>query len=181
MLGLRPVARVPYVEDDAAGPPDLVAEIRARRGGGLLNLDRMLLHSPALARGWNGHLGAVRSGLELSPCLRELAICAVAVLNGADYEFEQHLDPFLQAGGSAAAAQALRTVGTAGFAASLFSAPELATLQLTVEMTRGVAVSDSTFARMRTQLRNDQHLVELIAVIATYNMVARFLVALKIE
>jgi alkylhydroperoxidase family enzyme len=181
MLGLKIMARIPYVEDDAAGPPELVAEIRARRGGGLLNLDRMLLHSPALARGWNGHLGAVRGGLGIPAALRELAICAVAVLNGAEYEFEQHLRPFLQAGGTAAAAAALRTLGSAAFDAAPFSAAERATLQLTEEMTRSVSVSDATFERVRAQLGNDQHVVELVAVIATYNMVARFLVALQIE
>jgi len=175
------MARVPYVQDDAAGPPELVAAIRARRGGGLLNLDRMLLHSAALARGWNGHLGAMRGGLGIPAGLRELAICAVAVLNGAEYEFEQHLQPFLQAGGTAAAAAALRALGSAGFDAASFSVTELAVLQLTEEMTRAVVVSDATFERVRAQLHNDQQIVEMVAVIATYNMVARFLVALQIE
>ena len=44
---------IPYRPDNAlAGPEDLVNAIRARRPGGkLLNLDRMLLNSPAFARG----------------------------------------------------------------------------------------------------------------------------------
>ena len=173
--------RIPYVSDDLAGPSDIVAEIRARRGGRLLNLDRMLLHSPALARGWNAHLGAVRSGLGVPAVLRELAICGVAVLNGAAYEFEQHLQPFLQAGGGAAAAAALRGFGASPLDPALFSAAELATLQLTEEMTRQVTVSEATFARVRSALRSEQQIVELVAVIATYNMVSRFLVALAVE
>jgi alkylhydroperoxidase family enzyme len=181
VLGLTPLPRLPYIADSAAGPPSLIAEIRVRRGGKLLNLDRMLLHSPSLAQGWNAYLGAIRGGLGVAPKLRELAICSVAVLNGADYEFAQHLPLFLQAGGSTEAAHALRSFDAACDDHALFSAVERATLKLTAEMTRQVAVNDSTFECVRRELRSDQHVVELVAIIATYNMVSRFLVALAVD
>src|SRR3990167_5642943 len=44
-----PMPRLPLLTDDQVGPPDLVAAIRQRRGGDLLDLDRLLLHSPAFA------------------------------------------------------------------------------------------------------------------------------------
>ena len=47
-------------------------------------------------------------------------------------------------------------------------------------MTRTVKVTDATFDAVRARL-SDQHCVELVGVIATYNMVSRFLVALGIE
>lgn len=94
------MARLAYVAADVAEPAELVAAIRARRGGRLLNLDRMLLHSPALAAGWNAYLRAVRNELSLDPLLRELAMCAVASLNGADYEFIHHAPEFRAAGGT---------------------------------------------------------------------------------
>jgi alkylhydroperoxidase family enzyme len=169
------------VSDAEAGPEDLVSAIRARRGGTLLDLDRMLLHSPALARGWNAHLGAVRTGLGLDAKLLELAICRVAVLNGADYEFEQHLPLYLKAGGSESSARALRSLGADGDDRAQFSEPERAVLRLALEMTRDVSVSDDTFERVRIALRDDRRVVELVAAIATYNMVSRFLVALGIE
>lgn len=173
--------RIAPLLDAHAGPDDLVAAIRARRGGTLLNLDRMLLHSPALAQGWNAHLGAVRSGLTLSPKLRELVICAVAVLNGADYEFTQHAPEFLRAGGSPAALLALREQGIACAQAQLFDAAERAALRLTREMTREIKVADETFEQVRATLGNDRHVVELVGIVATYNMVSRFLVALEVE
>jgi alkylhydroperoxidase family enzyme len=185
-VGVAAVPRIPYVSDSEAGPSDLVAAIRARRGGRLLNLDRMLLVSPALARGWNAHLGEVRTGLTLAAQLRELAICAVAVLNGADYELEQHLPLYRQAGGSEDAVRALRAHQTgrdAGFKfkeTDGFDTGERAVLDLTVEMTRHIRVSDATFERARSELKSDQEMVELVAVVATYNMVSRFLVALDI-
>src|SRR5689334_23077714 len=92
--------KIPYLPPELEEPHDIVAAIRSRRGGGLLLLDRMLLHSPPLALGWNALLDAVRSRLTLEPRLRELAICAVGSLNGANYEIEQHAGPFRQAGGT---------------------------------------------------------------------------------
>jgi alkylhydroperoxidase family enzyme len=175
------MAAIPYQPLDLAEPRELVAAIRARRGGALLNLDRMLLHSPPLAAGWNSYLRAVRTELAVAPKLRELAICAVAVLNGADYEFGQHAPEFVRAGGSQAQVEALRRLAGAGADAALFDAAERAVLELTVEMTRQVRVAPATFAAARTAVGGDRHVVELVATIATYNMVSRFLVALAIE
>ncbi|MBC8120156.1 MAG: carboxymuconolactone decarboxylase family protein, partial [Burkholderiaceae bacterium] len=84
-------ARVePWSAQLAPRDPALVSAIEARRGGALLNLDRMLLWSEPLARGWNVYLGALRREISLPPFLRELAICVVARLTGADYEFHHH-------------------------------------------------------------------------------------------
>jgi alkylhydroperoxidase family enzyme len=146
-----------------------------------MNLDRMLLHSPAFARGWNAFLGEVRTGLELSPKLRELAMCMVAVLNGAEYEFHHHAPLFIKAGGTMEQAEALRSLAKPGGDLSMFDAGERAAIALTVEMTRNVEVKDATMAAVRLALENDQLVVELVGVIATYNMVSRFLVALGVE
>lgn len=172
--------RIPYQADDELGPEEIVARIRARRGGRLLNLDRVLLHSPAYARGWNGFLGAVRNELSLPPQLRELAICGVAVLNGAEYEFRHHLPEFIKAGGTEAQAEALRGFAGADGDGGLFNAAERAVIRLTLEMTRDVQVSDSTFAAVKAALADAQQVVELVGVIAAYNMVSRFLVALGV-
>jgi alkylhydroperoxidase family enzyme len=172
--------RIPYVPPDLPQIADLVAAIRARRGGSLLHLDRMLLHSPALAAGWNGFLRAVRGELLLDARLRELAICAVAALNGAEYEFHQHAPEFLKAGGTPAQLDALRDPSHAVGNVALFSGALRAVLQLTIEMTRAVQVSESTFAAVQSHL-DQRRTVELVGVIAAYNMVSRFLVALGVE
>jgi alkylhydroperoxidase family enzyme len=171
--------RIPYQPQDLAEPAELVAAIRARRGGQLLNLDRMLLHSPPFAQGWNAFLGAVRGALTLPARLRELAICGVAVLNGAEYEFLHHAPEYRKAGGTAEQVDALREF-TALAEHPLFSAAERAVARLTVEMTRSVRVSDATWAAAAAELPERQ-LVELVGVIASYNMVSRFLVALGVE
>ena len=176
------MSRVPYVPGERTeNESELVARIRARRGGKLLNLDRMLLNSPSFAQGWNSHLGAVRRELLLDPRLRELAVCAIAVLNGADYELEQHAPELLRAGGTAAQVEALARFGTEPEDSAIFDATERAVLQLALEMTRNVQVSDSTFERVQSALSDTRQVVELVGVIATYNMVSRFLVALQVD
>ncbi|HEX7635138.1 MAG TPA: carboxymuconolactone decarboxylase family protein [Noviherbaspirillum sp.] len=173
--------RIPYQPADLAEPKEIVDAVRARRGGSLLNLDRMLLHSPAFAKGWNNLFREVRNNLELPPKLRELAMCVVAVLNGAEYEFHHHAPEFIKAGGSQEQVQAMRSPETAVADPALFNAAERAAIRLTVEMTRNVKVSDATFEAARTALGNDQFVVELVGVIASYNMVSRVLVALGVE
>jgi alkylhydroperoxidase family enzyme len=173
--------RILYKPHDVSEPKELVASILARRGGALLNLDRMLLHSPAFAKGWNSLLREVRNELELSSKLRELAICMVAVLNGADYEFRHHAPEFVKAGGTAEQVEALRHLEALTNDTSLFDHAERAVIQLTLEMTRSVRVSDTTFAAVQATLPAEQQVVELVGVIATYNMVSRFVVALGVE
>jgi alkylhydroperoxidase family enzyme len=173
--------RIPYLPIDLAEPADLVSAMRVRRGGQLSHLDRLLLHSPALASGWNSFLGAVRTKLALSPKLRELAMCGVAVLNGAEYEFHHHAPEFVKAGGTQAQVGAMRDVQAAAGNAKLFDDAERAALAMTLEMTRSVEVSDATFAQAVKALGNPQSVIELTAVIACYNMVSRFLVALQVQ
>jgi alkylhydroperoxidase family enzyme len=174
------MARIPYQPLDLAEPRTLVDAIRARRGGTLLNLDRILLYSPPLAEGWNGFLGNVRTRLSLSPMLRELAICVVAKLNGADYEFHHHAPLFLEAGGTQAQLDALSRVGD-GAALSALDAASAAVAQFTLESTRNVQISDRTFQQVRDALADDRQLVELVGVIASYNMVSRVLVAFDVQ
>lgn len=172
--------RIPYRKDEDPEIADLVEAIRARRKGSLINLDRMLLHSPPFAQGWNALLGAVRRNLELSPRVRELAICAVARINKAEYEWYQHAPEFLAAGGPQEQLDALDNVEAASRESRLFDEGERAALRLTIEMTRDIEVSEETFNRAR-ELLGDRKLVELVGTIATYNMVSRFLVALGVD
>ena len=167
---------IPYLADDQAGPPELVEAIRARRPGGkLLNLDRMLLHSPNFAKGWNSMFAAIRGNLALPGKLRELPILAIAVLNKAGYEWLQHEPEFLKAGGTQDELKALRALDP-----KPFNAAERAALQLTIEMTRDVQPKQATVDAVRKLLPDDQ-VVELIGTIAGYNMVSRFLLATGVE
>jgi alkylhydroperoxidase family enzyme len=163
-------------------PQDLVDAIVARRGGALLNLDRALLWSEPLARGWNFYLKNVRTGLSASRKLRELGICTVALLTGADYEYRHHAPDYLQAGGSQAELDALRSFAAnprGSLPAQALGADEALVMRYAAQMTLDVKVDDALFAQLRERF-DTTALVELTAAIATYNMVARLLVALNV-
>ena len=174
--------RLPLLTDAQVGPPDLVAAIRQRRGGELIDLDRLLLHSPAFAEGWNFFMGRVRTALTVPPLLKELAMCGVAALNGADFEMHHHAPLYLAAGATAAQLAALHRLGdTPGVAGDpVFDPTQQAVLALVVEMTRQVQVDDATFARARAAMGSDQAMFELVGVIAAYNMVSRILLAMQL-
>ena len=168
-------------DDDHLEPPELVKAIRARRAGGkLLNLDRMLLHSPAFTEGWNAMFGAIRGKLALPGKLRELAIMAIGTLNRAEYEWVQHEGEFLKAGGSKEQLAALRNVDLAAADEKRFDETERAVLTLTIEMTRNVQVAPATLQRVRSKLP-DQQAIELFGTISGYNMVSRFVVVTGLE
>ena len=163
-------------------PQDLVQAILERRGGELLNLDRALLWSEPLARGWNSYLKNVRTGLGASRKLRELGICTVALITGAHYEYHHHAPDFLAAGGGQASLDALQAFvasGSSGEPQGL-QGDEALVVRYAVQMTRDVKVEDAVFQQMRDRFETTE-LVEITAAIATYNMVARFLVALGVS
>ncbi len=165
-------------------PTDLVKAIETRRGGTLINLDKALLWSEPLARAWNVYLGAVRTGLPTSRKLRELGICTVALLTGAAYEYKHHAPDFLAAGGKQAELDALNVVVKADARASAAHAAlgpvEQLVIRYAAQMTLDVKVSDEVFEVLRQHFDTTE-LVELTSAIATYNMVARFLVALGVS
>ncbi|MBX9959618.1 MAG: carboxymuconolactone decarboxylase family protein [Burkholderiaceae bacterium] len=164
-------------------PAELVDAIKARRGGTLINLDKALLWSEPLARGWNTYLRAVRTELPTSRRLRELGICTVALLTGAHYEYHHHAPDFLAAGGSQAqldALQAFLRADPRGIPdAAVLDELDRLVIRYAAQMTLDVQVSDEVFDALRRHF-DETGLVELTSAIATYNMVARFLVALQI-
>ena len=175
--------RIPdWTPDRKPQPQDLVQAILDRRGGELLNLDRALLWSEPLARGWNTYLKAVRTGLGASRPLRELGICTVALITGAHYEYHHHAPDFLAAGGQQASLDALQAwvrSGAQGEPPGL-AGDEALVARYAAQMTRDVKVEDALAASMQQRFDTTE-LVEITAAIATYNMVARFLVALGVN
>lgn len=176
------MARIAYLPAELGEPADVINAIRARRGGALLQVDRLLLHSPPLAAGWNAWIGAVRAPALVSSLLTELATCAVAFLNGAEFEIVRHAPAFLKAGGSKAQFEALRDVVAAAENVALFDQEQRAVLSLAYEMTRNIRVHAETFAKVAVALgNNDRAILELVAIIGTYNGWNRVLVALDVE
>lgn len=152
------------------------AQITAARGR-VSPLYQVLLNSPPVAHGWEQMLSAVRNHNSIPAGLRELVILRVAVLNRANYEFDAHAPIALAAGVSQAAVDATRQMPLAADAP--LSGEQIVALRLTDAMTRDIDVPDALYAAVREHF-NDQGQIDLVATVAAYNMVSRFLVALHI-
>ena len=152
------------------------AQIMAERGR-ISPLYGVLLNSPPIAHGWEQMLSAVRNRNSLPAGLRELVILRVAVLNRAPYEFEAHVPHALAAGVSAEAVEASRSMPLS--AGAPFTDAQRVALRLTDAMTRDIDVPDALYAEVRQHF-NAQGQIDLVATVAAYNMVSRFLVALQI-
>jgi alkylhydroperoxidase family enzyme len=107
-------------------------------------------------------------------------MCGVAVLNGAEYEFFHHAPPFKKAGGTEDQVQGLRLIGQASFPRNLFTQVENDAADLTFQMTRNIKVDSELMKRLQKELGSTDT-VELVTVIAAYNMVSRFLIALDVN
>jgi alkylhydroperoxidase family enzyme len=169
------MARVEYPNVDSPDAQQMVEQIRKQRGGRFPHLFHMQLYNPAIADGWLRLGTAVRFNSELDDATRELAICLVARLTGAEYEWQAHRRIAIDHGFSEAA---LDTV--LDWRKGEFDTRQRAVLQLAEELTKNVQVSDATFEKAKQHL-NARQLVELVTTVAYYGMVARFLVGLQID
>jgi 4-carboxymuconolactone decarboxylase len=165
------MARLP----DVATDDEVAARIRARRGGELRPLDTMLLHSPPVANGWNELMGAIRRDTTVPADLRELVILRIAVLNAAPYEWDSHQEPARLAGLDDAHLAAVR-VADPGVP---LSARQLLVIAVTDIMTREARLPEPLFAELREHF-DDRQVFELLATVASYNMVSRLVAALDI-
>ena len=104
-------------------------------------------------------------------------------MTGASYEYKHHAPDFLTAGGNQAELDALNELvkKDARLTAThpALGIVEQLVIQYAAQMTLDVKVSDALFASLREHFDTTE-LVELTSAIATYNMVARLLVALGV-
>lgn len=169
------MARLPYADCNNENVRDLAQRIIKERGS-ILHLYHMLLHSPPIAEGWLQYLTAIRQKSTLSGALRELIILRIAHLNNAPYEAEQHTPIALAEGVSQAKLDGLIDWNNC----PLFDTTERAALAYTDSMTQQIQVPEDVFSDI-AKLYSTQELVEITATIGAYNMVSRFLEALKIH
>ena len=172
------MARVPLFEEvDHPELADSIAKIKGARGGRLINIYRLMLHSPALANAWFDLNQAVRYGTEIDGQSREIAVIRVAILNDVEYVQQAH-------GPAYALKEGLTPEQVLAIAnwqpAKLFSAPQRALLAYTDAMTREIDVPDAVYDEVRKHF-SERQTVELTLLIGAYNMLTRFLKALKVD
>ena len=172
------MARVSLIEETAH--PELaepIAALKSGRRGELINVYRLLLHSPDIAMGWFELLNAVRFKTAIDDRTRELVIIRVALLNDVRYVINQHIPKLaLEAGLTLAQCAGLRDWP----ASTEFTPAERAILAYTDAMTNDVRVPDDVYAAVAA-LYDERQMLELTVLVAAYNMHTRVLEALKID
>jgi AhpD family alkylhydroperoxidase len=172
------MARVPLIdENDHPELNVLISKIKGARGGRLINIYRLMLHSPQLAEAWFDLNQTVRYGTEIDGQCRELAVIRVAVLNNVEYVIRAH-------GPAYALKEGLTPEQVAAIAdwpsSSLFSDDQRALLAYVDAMTRQIDVPDTVFSEVRKHF-TERQTVELTMLIGAYNMLTRFLKALRVD
>lgn len=172
------MARVTLIDEpDHPELTDSIAKIKGARGGRLINIYRLMLHSPALANAWFDLNQAVRYGTEIDGQCRELAVIRVAILNDVEYVQRAHGPAYALKEGLTAE----QVTAIANWRSSkLFSERQRALFAYTDAMTREIDVPDAVFAEVRKHF-SDRQTVELTMLIGAYNMLTRFLKALKVD
>lgn len=174
--------RIPYAPKEPENPsPEIEAiyeRIKERRHPRpLIPLDLALLHNPNVADGFNTLLGAIRSKSSLNLAAMEIAVCYVAVLNKATYEWTAHAPLALKAGVTRDALDAVLRGDAKN--ADVLTAEEIDVLEFTYQSTKNIEIHDDLMEKLKKRY-TDQQVMELTITVAAYNMVSRFLVALDV-
>jgi len=166
------MARLPYLDAD-----QLPAEQRdlLKRP---INLTRLLVNSPGMAKAFHGVGGYIRNKSTLNPRLRELAILQVGWMEKSEYEFTHHVKIGKEFGVTDEDIQNL-FLETDGKISTLEPLARTI-LKGAREMVRELAMSDATFAEIKKELSNE-HMVDLVLTIAFYCAVVRVLATMKMD
>jgi alkylhydroperoxidase family enzyme len=166
------MARLPYLEADQVAPE--YRDMLKRN----INLDKLLVNSPDMARAFNGISSYIRHKSRLDPRLRELAILQVGWLEQSEYEFTHHVKIGKEFGVTDEDIRGL-LAETEGKPSKLEPLAR-AILRGAREMARDLAMSDATFAEIKQELSNE-HMTDLVLTIAFYCAVVRVLATMRID
>jgi 4-carboxymuconolactone decarboxylase len=172
------MARVKLLQpEDCPDHPALVDRIRKGRRGNVINVYKILLHSPDIASVWLDLVNVVRWKVDLEGRLREVVIVRIGYLNRCPYVVNQHVPELTTPEGlSKEECAALADWRPSPF----FSARERAALAYADAVTREIDVPEAVFAELRQHF-NERQIVELTVLIGTYNMHTRVGQALQID
>ena len=171
------MARVPLIDEDHSELAALIEKIRGARGGRLINIYRLMLHSPALAEAWFNLNQAARYGTEIDGRCRELIIMRIAILNRCDYVLKTHAAQYALKEGLTR--EQVDRLGDWN-ASNLFDARQRALLAYSDAMTRDIEVPDDVFTEVKKHF-TERQTVELTMLVGAYNMLTRVLNALKVD
>jgi len=169
------LAAIPYPDpDQVPGLAEVYAGIEGI-GRPVLNLYRVMAHSPEGLQAYIGLSHFVRDKSSLPAPLRELAILQTGLAIGCAYEVEHHTIAARRAGLAEAKIQAVLRGSRDGFDAS-----EQAVLAYAREVAESHSASDGTLASLRQHLSLRQ-ISDLAITVGMYHLCAAVLLPLRVE
>lgn len=142
-----------------------------------LNIFRVLLHHPAVAKAVHDLLVALLFRAKLDDRLRELVIMRIGWVTGSDYEWTQHWRVARESFGMSDE-DLLAVRDWRG--SERFGPADRAVLAATDEMVEHGAISPGTFAECRARLGGLEELIELVAALGNWHMISHLLRSLEI-
>ena len=149
---------------------------RTSRGLGVLNVFKVMAHTPDLMKAWWGMMTVLLTRLELPARDRELAILRLFQIKGGAYGFAHHVRIGRQAGISDEQIAALSQHEKS----ALFDDHDRLVLRYTDAVTRIDAGAPAIAEEVKRAL-GERQLVELTFCIANWNLMAHVLEPLQIE
>jgi 4-carboxymuconolactone decarboxylase len=159
--------RVQFRDFSTLSPEDRERGERSKVNGKVINIFRVLMNHPLLAREW-GRFGAyiLSDRQTLAPREREMAILRIGWLNQSPYEYEQHVRISKQIGISDDEIERIQKGPKAGW-----NQQDAAILQAADDLFENSIVSDETWKTLSSRY-NTQQMMDLVFTIGQYNLVS---------
>jgi len=148
---------------------------RTSRGLGVLNVFKVMAHTPELMESWWRMMVVLLARLALDPRLRELAILRLFQLTKCEYGFAHHVRIGKEAGVTDEQIGALAAYEHS----DVFSPLDKLVLRYTDAVTRLDASAPALAHELRAQL-SEREVVELTFCIANWNLMAHLLMPLEV-
>ncbi len=159
--------RIQFRDFSTLSPEEREWGERSKVNGKVINLFKILMNNPRLARAW-GRFGAHIMGdkLTIAPREREMVILRIGWLNQAPYEFEQHERIAKGLGFTADEIDRITKGPQAGW-----NEHDTALLQAVDDLFENSVISDETWAKLASRYSTEQ-MMDLVFTIGQYNLVS---------
>jgi 4-carboxymuconolactone decarboxylase len=158
--------RLPFRDLSTLTGEDRETAEKNQINGQVINIFRVLMNHPDLARRWMVFAAHVLGKSTLPARERELAILRIGWLNQAPYEWEQHVIIGKRSGISDAEIEQIQKGPKAGW-----NRHEAAILQAADDLFENSVVSDQTWATLAEKYNTEQ-MMDVVFAIGQYNLVS---------
>ena len=158
--------RVPFRDFATLSDEDKKMGERNKVNGNVVNIFRVLMNHPKLARKWSTFAGYILGDNTLPPREREILILRIGWLNQAQYEWEQHVRIGKAAGLTDDEADRITKGPKAGW-----DRHDAALVQAADELFENSVVSDETWKAL-SERYNTEQMMDAVFTIGQYNLVS---------